>query len=77
MNSKDPTQIFELNTVTYGTAPASFIATKCLQILVESADNVKVKAAVQSNFYINDLLAGVSSVEKSLQKRIHELCKSA
>lgn len=75
----NPPRIYELSTVTCGTAPASFLATKCLQVLVESAEDTRVSSTIQSNFYMDDLLTGSSSVEeaKALQKGVHGTCKSA
>ncbi len=70
---------FELNTVTYRTKPASFLATKCLSILAESTENENVRKAIQNNFYMDDLLVGASSLSEAieLQKEVHTVLKSA
>ncbi|XP_077301765.1 uncharacterized protein LOC143922413 [Arctopsyche grandis] len=49
---------FELNTVTYGTACASFLATKCLRQLATDHG-----AKFQRAFYVDDLLSGADNAE--------------
>lgn len=43
-DKQSPIEEYRLNTITYGTAPASFIATKCLEILGNSIENECPKA---------------------------------
>lgn len=59
-NPKSELEEFELMTVTYGTRPASFLATRCLQQLAESEKVNYPKAAevVHGDFYMDDLLTG-------------------
>ncbi len=45
-----PVEEFELHTVTYGTKPASFLATKCLEVLGNTAKNPIVSEAIKSHF---------------------------
>ncbi len=65
----EPIDHFELNTVTYGTGPASYLATKCLQIVARSIQNLNPTAAnaINSNFYMDDLMTGAESVEEAIQ----------
>lgn len=56
---------YELNTVTYETAPASYLATHCLKRLVEIyAERFPVGSKhVQRDFYVDDLLTGADKIE--------------
>lgn len=57
-----------MTTVTYGTAPASFLATRCLKQLVEEQGE-RYPAAVQamSDFYMDDVMTGNGSVDNLLE----------
>jgi len=65
-DSSEPLRIFALNTVTYGTAPAPFLAIRCLKKLSETAQVSHPKAAnvIRTDFYIDDLLTGAAWVEE-------------
>lgn len=67
---------YELNTVTYGTAPASFLATRCLKRVAEmiSTDHPVAAAAIEGHFYMDDLLTGCDTVEEAdqLRRTIHD-----
>ena len=53
-----PVKIFKLNTVTYGTASAPFLATRCLkQLGIECTDD-KIATIIKHDFYVDDLLTG-------------------
>lgn len=64
-----------LNTVSYGTACASFLATKCLKILAKSVllSYPVVSSAIISDVYMNDLLTGAETIKEitKLQQGIH------
>ncbi|XP_015438112.1 PREDICTED: uncharacterized protein LOC107193222, partial [Dufourea novaeangliae] len=55
-----PIQTFILNTVTYGTASAPFLATRTLQQLAEDEGSSFPLAAhaLQNDFYVDDMLTG-------------------
>ncbi|XP_029174769.1 uncharacterized protein LOC114943355 [Nylanderia fulva] len=61
-------QTYELITLTYGTAAASYLATRALQFLAEmyaeefSAGSRRVKR----DFYVDDLLTGADTIEEAL-----------
>ncbi|XP_058828427.1 uncharacterized protein LOC131688257 [Topomyia yanbarensis] len=68
-DSADETvRAFELLTVTYGTASAPFLATRCLQQLAEDGKSQYPKAAkvLVKDFYIDDLLCGVTTEEEGV-----------
>lgn len=57
-NESQPIQTLALNTVTYGTASASYLSTRCLWQLGEEHDDVLIKSIIQKDFYCDDLLTG-------------------
>jgi hypothetical protein len=59
-----------LETVTYGTAPASFLATRFLkQLSIECAtDYPPALKIISKDFYMDDLLSGANSLDDA--KRI-------
>lgn len=61
-NSNMPLKTYTLNTVTYGTASAPYLATKCLVSLADAAINHNVKTSIERDFYVDDLLTGGSSI---------------
>ncbi|KAK9731425.1 methyltransferase (DUF5641) [Popillia japonica] len=60
-----PLETCELRTVTYGTASASFLATRALkQLSLEDASNYPVGSkVVATDFYVDDLLTGADTNE--------------
>nr|CAH7763012.1 unnamed protein product [Callosobruchus chinensis] len=69
--------VYELNTVTYGTAAASYLAIRCLfQLAHENRDKYpKIAKMIETDFYVDDLLTGCDTVEdlKQMSKLIHEI----
>lgn len=65
---------YELNTVTYGTAPASFLAIRTLQQLaIQERQNFSLASKiVLEDFYVDDLLTGASS-RKEIQRLRDEI----
>ncbi|XP_073955604.1 uncharacterized protein [Choristoneura fumiferana] len=61
-----PLKTYTLNTVTYGTASAPYLATKCLVSLAASAPNNDVKQAIQRDFYVDDYLGGSSTIDRTI-----------
>ncbi|XP_072398107.1 uncharacterized protein [Diabrotica undecimpunctata] len=66
-NSNDPINVYELKTVTYGTAAASYLVIRCLfQLAAENeSKNPKLANIIRSDFYVDDLLSGADSVEEA------------
>ena len=66
-----PIQIYELNTVTYGTDPAPFLAIRCLKEISDIFKDVfPLKCSVVANdFFVDDVLAGADDVETLIQNR--------
>jgi hypothetical protein len=71
-NTEDPLKTYRLTTtLTYGTKPASFIATRCLKELALQNVNRYPEAAkaIQQDFYVDDLLTGGDSLENLITLR--------
>lgn len=68
-NPCEPIDTYNLNTVTYGTASASYLTTRCLKHLADSISSTfpKSSAILQNCFYVDDLLTGGDSVEEVLK----------
>lgn len=61
-DSSQPIKIFQLNTVTYGTAAAPFLSTRCLLQLSKECDNDDdLSQAIQHDFYVDDFLSGAET----------------
>ncbi|XP_056648734.1 uncharacterized protein LOC130453149 [Diorhabda sublineata] len=61
-------QEYELNTVTYGLGPSSFLATRCLKQLAleNSKDFPEASHVIENNFYMDDLISRTDSVEDAI-----------
>ena len=64
-----PLEAFELNTVTYGTAAASYLATRTLrQVGLEARDSFPIASRViTGDFYVDDLLTGAETTAEARQ----------
>ncbi|XP_058839416.1 uncharacterized protein LOC131694916 [Topomyia yanbarensis] len=78
---EEPIKTFELQTVTYGTASAPYLATRCLKKLGEDSVLTHPIAArvVQEDFYVDDMLSGADSTSeaKMLVTEVMQLTDSA
>lgn len=76
-----PIRKYELSTVTWGTKPASYLATRVLKEIAKRAAEYMPTAAfhIDSSFYVDDLLAGGDSVDdvKKLIAQISQLLDNA
>lgn len=65
-NPAAPLKTFTLNTVTYGTASAPFLATRCLKQIGLDCDDSAVREIIIHDFYVDDLLTGGDNLEQVL-----------
>ncbi|XP_052742136.1 uncharacterized protein LOC128198001 [Bicyclus anynana] len=65
----EPLKAFELNTVTYGTASAPFLATRCLKQLGLECDDKRIAEVILHDFYVDDLLTGGDDLSTVLEIR--------
>lgn len=72
-------EIYSLNTVTYGTKPASFLSTRSLkQLNIEEGNNYpSARLALEKDFYMDDVLTGADTIEEAtrLQKELDKLLR--
>lgn len=60
----DPLEVYQLNTVTYGTASAPFLSCRCLKQLAQECQNPEVSKAIRDSFYVDDFIHGDSDASK-------------
>ncbi|XP_055632550.1 uncharacterized protein LOC129773023 [Toxorhynchites rutilus septentrionalis] len=79
-SSDAPILTYELSTVTYGTAAAPYLATKCLKRLAQTGRSTYPHAAevLEKDFYMDDQLTGTENLEegKQLIREMQELMAS-
>lgn len=70
-NPNSPLKTFELKTVTYGTAPASYLAIKTLRHLahIESSQYPLGSKIILRDFYVDDLLTGADTIQEATHLR--------
>lgn len=72
---------YQLNTVTYGTAAAPFLATRCLKQLAIDCEHsdLKVSQIISNDFYVDDMLTGADTTEEliSIRNRVVTVLQSA
>nr|XP_049702493.1 uncharacterized protein LOC126055825 isoform X8 [Helicoverpa armigera] len=75
----EPLRSYTLNTVTYGTASAPYLATKCLVSLADNIEDNRVKSAIQRDFYVDDYLSGGSTISDTVDvtKAVRSVLSSA
>ncbi|XP_062557128.1 uncharacterized protein LOC134221988 [Armigeres subalbatus] len=66
-----PVATYEMGRVTFGLAPSSFLATRCLHQLAEDEGDhhPRAKVALVSDFYVDDYIGGTNSVQEALLLR--------
>lgn len=60
-SESNPIKAYDLNTLTYGTASASYLSTRCLWQLGEEQADELIKTIIQKDFYVDDLITGADS----------------
>ncbi|XP_065079410.1 uncharacterized protein LOC135702307 [Ochlerotatus camptorhynchus] len=70
-SSNEPIATYEMSRVTFGLAPSSFLATRCLQQLAhdEGSQFPRAKAALLNDFYIDDFIGGADSESEAILLR--------
>jgi len=68
-NPSEALRTYNLLTITYGTTPASFMATQCLVTLAEETkeENPRVAEVINRDFYMDDLMTGCDTIEECMQ----------
>lgn len=75
-NSDKDIECYQLNTVTFGTASAPYLAVRCLlQLAYENKEHFKLASEViERDFYMDDLLTGSDTVQQLLQIQKEVTC---
>lgn len=80
-NSNEDISIYELNTVTYGTTSAPFLAIRCLlEIASESRNTFPLESKIiREDFYVDDLITGSNDLEllKLIKINVQNILSSA
>lgn len=80
-NKNEPIQDFCLNTLTFGTASAPYMAIRSLkQVAIDNTDRFPIGSkVVQNDFHVDDLLTGDDSIEgvKEIWSQVTKLMNSA
>ncbi|XP_037823707.1 uncharacterized protein LOC119612057 [Lucilia sericata] len=80
-SASDPLQAFRLNTITYGTSSAPFLAIRCLIYLSDLyKETLPIGAnVIRSDFYVDDLLTGADSFDKliTIRDQVTQILSSA
>ncbi|XP_053686383.1 uncharacterized protein LOC128735927 [Sabethes cyaneus] len=80
-DASEPLKAFQLNTITYGTSCAPFLATRVLNQLADDdgKEYPLASQAVKRDFYDDDLLTGANSIEdmKEIARQLIELLDGA
>ncbi|KAH0808482.1 hypothetical protein GEV33_014309 [Tenebrio molitor] len=71
IENTEPVRTYALTTLTYGTKPASFIATRCLKELadINASKFPKGCEIIKNDFYMDDLLTGADSITELVRLR--------
>lgn len=64
-----PMEAYQLNTVTYGTASAPYLATRCLRQVGLDCTDKKIAGIIKHDFYVDDLLSGGDSINEVIDIR--------
>lgn len=68
-DASSPLKVYQLHTVTYGTASAPFLATRCLKQVGLECQDQKVAEVILHDFYVDDLLTGADVFEEAQMLR--------
>lgn len=66
-NPCDDLDIYQLSTVTYGTAAAAFLSCRCLKQLALECNDPEVARTIRDDFYVDDLISGSSTIPELLR----------
>jgi len=75
-DQSQPILTYRLNTVTYGTASAPYLAIRCLrQLSAEEKEFTKAVYVLREDFYMDDVLTNANTIEeaRTLQQQLSQL----
>lgn len=62
-----PISVYQLNTVTYGTASAPYLSCRCLKQLAADCKDQSVARVVYEDFYVDDMITGSDNKDELLK----------
>lgn len=65
-NPSDPLGVYQLNTVTYGTASAPYLSIRCLKQLANECTDDVIAQIINEDFFVDDLLVGHEDKDRLL-----------
>ncbi|KPJ16510.1 hypothetical protein RR48_08101 [Papilio machaon] len=78
-SDEQPLKTLQLNTVTYGTASAPFLATRCLLQLAHECQDETIANVLKRDFYVDDLNTGSNTIQelRRIYNGVNDTLKSA
>ncbi|XP_072403251.1 uncharacterized protein [Diabrotica undecimpunctata] len=73
-NPNEELEIYELNTVTYGTASAPFLAIRCIMELALNCEgnSPDLSQIIKNDIYVDDLITGADSIQEAAVGQIFD-----
>ncbi|KAL4148738.1 hypothetical protein QTP88_002906 [Uroleucon formosanum] len=65
----DEVKVYKLCTVTYGLAPAGFLAISCVNRTGDKTTNTRLKEIIKNNFCVDDCLTGADTIMETIELR--------
>lgn len=77
-NSSEKLSIFQLNTVTYGTASAPYLSMRCIKQLAIETDDDVIADVINNDIFVDDLITGHDDplVLSSICEKTYQVLKS-
>ncbi|CAK1591157.1 unnamed protein product [Parnassius mnemosyne] len=66
-NPSEEVKKYKLNTVTYGTASAPYLATRCLVQLGQECTDTHIQETILHDFYVDDYISGHDSMQELIR----------
>ncbi|KAG7295897.1 hypothetical protein JYU34_020982 [Plutella xylostella] len=67
---EDPLGVYQLNTVTYGTASAAYLSMRCLRQLASECGDDVIARVINEDFLVDDLITGCDDYQQ-----LHSICE--
>lgn len=65
----DEVKVYRLCTVTYGLAPAGFLAISCVNHIGDKTTNTRLKEIIKNDFCVDNCLTGADTLEEAIELR--------
>lgn len=70
-NPKQPLELYELQTVTFGTSPAPFLAIRCLHYIADlvKENHPNLEKSIKQCFYVDDYFESFDTLEEAIERK--------